>query len=121
MTFASTSFGQQFDEESGHARTEYTRAGRLYAPWLKWGPERTLADVVHDYQERHKDPVYRAALRELQTELDTDALRIKKAVEEEMELRRRAQEHRERQRKANKRPIGRRYVRVPSRRRRVGR
>ena len=115
--FASTSFGRQFEDESSYARTEYNRFGRLFAPWLKWGPDRTLADVMQEYQKRHEDPKYRAALRELQRDLDDDALRIKKAVDLELELRKRSEEYRQQQREAAKRPIGRRYVRVPSRRR----
>ena len=116
-TYASTSVGQLFEDESSRARAEYNKFGRIAAPWLKWGPERTLADVVREYQERHKDPKYQAALRELQQDLDSDALRIKKAVELELELRKQADEYRQKQREAAKKPIGRRYVRVPSRRR----
>lgn len=117
MAIASTSYGQQFEDESGQARSEYRKFGRLLAPWLRWGAEKTLADVVRKYQERHKDPAYRAMLYRLQGELDRDARTIKAAVEQELELRKQAQAYRERQREAAKRPIGRRHVRVPSRRR----
>ena len=117
VTFASTSFGQPFEDESSHARSEYGKFGRLHIPWLRWGVERTLADIVREYQERHKDPAYRAMLRRMQDGIDADANRIKAAVKEEMALRKQMEEYRERQREAAKRPIGRRYVRVPSRRR----
>lgn len=117
VAFASTSYGQAFEDENSRARSEYGKFGRLYVPWLKWGADRTLADVIREYQERHKDPAYKAKLREWQAELDDEAKKVKDAVEAEMALRREAQEYRERQREAAKRPIGRRYVRVPSRRR----
>jgi hypothetical protein len=117
VAIASTSYGTAFTEEVDHARSAFTKHGRLTLPWLQWGPEKTLADLWEERNKRHADPAYKAAIQQLQSELDQDAKKIAAAVEEEMQLRVRAVEHRRQLAEAAKKPIGRRYVRVPRRKR----
>ena len=105
-----------FDEERGNAQSEYRQVGQRLAPWLRWAPQKTITDLWQDSQERRKDPEHMRRLRELQKELDDEADRIAGAVKEELELRQRAQEARQREIDAKKKPIGRRYVKVPQRR-----
>ncbi len=115
VAIASTSYGGAFTEEIDHARSAFTKRGRLTLPWLQWGPEKTLADLWEERNKRHQDPVYKAAIRELQEDLDGEAKKIAAAVEEELQLRKRAVEHRHKMAEAAKKPVGRRYVRVPRR------
>jgi hypothetical protein len=117
VAIASTSYGAPFTEELDHARSAFTKHGRLTLPWLQWGPEKTLADLWEERCARHKDPAYRAAIQQLQTDLDTDAQKIARAVEEELQLRQQAAEHLQKLAADAKKPIGRRHVRGPRRKR----
>jgi len=117
VAIASTSYGTPFTDEIDGARSAFSKHGRLTLPWLKWGPEKTLADLWEERCKRHKDPRYRMAIKQLQDELDADAKKIAVAVEEELQLRMRAVEHRRKLNEAAKQPIGRRYARVPRRKR----
>jgi hypothetical protein len=104
-----------FRQERDSARSRHVQRGQLLTPWLRWTPERTVADLVRDSQLRRSDPVYMQQLRQLQDELDSDAQRIKDAVEKELQLRQKAVVYRQEQRAAQVKPLGRRYVRVPTR------
>lgn len=106
-----------FRKERDSARSRHVQRGQLLTPWLRWAPERTVADLVRDSQLRRSDPVYMQQLQQLQDELDGDAQRIKHAVETELQLRQKAVVYRQEQRAAQVKPLGRRYVRVPARRR----
>lgn len=106
---------QAFDTERGLARSEYRKSGELKAPWLQWAPTRTVADLWRDREERRKDPEHMRRLHALQSELDEDANRIAAAVQEELALRKSAQEHRQREAEAARKPIGRRYGRAKRR------
>jgi len=108
-----------FESERDLARSEYRRSGELRVPWLQWAPTRTAADLWRASRERRKDPEHMRRLHELQTELDDEANRIADAVKEELELRQRAQEFRQREMEEARRPIGRRYARRPKKRRRI--
>ena len=106
--------GEEFGEERRVARSVYNRLGRRLMPWVRWTPERTVADMWQAAQERHKDPAYMANLRKLQSELDGRAESIKAAVQTELELRKAAQKDREARTAASKGTAGRHYVnRVP--------
>lgn len=100
-----------FDAERDLARSAYRKSGELRLPWLQWAPNRTVADMWRDREERRKNPAYMAHMRELQKELDDGANKIAKAVQDELELRRLAQEQREREAEEARKPIGRRYGR----------
>ena len=100
-----------FDEERSHARGKYRKFGELIAPWLQWAPQRTIADLWRASQERRKDPEHMRRLHELQKELDDEANKIAAAVEEELKLRKDAQEFRQREMEEARKPIGRRYAR----------
>ena len=107
-----------FREERQHARSEYRQVGELRAPWFRWAPQKTITDLWNDSRKRRENPEYMRRMRELQKELDDDADKIAAAVKEELELRKRAQEFREQEKqKAARKPIGRRYARVPKKRR----
>lgn len=108
---------EAFNEERQYARAEYRKAGERIAPWLRWAPQKTIADLWNEAQERRKDPTHMRRLTELQKELDDEADRIAAAVTEELELRQRAQEFRQRELEKARKPIGRRYARAPKRRR----
>jgi len=106
-----------FDEERSHARSEYRRFGELTLPWLQWAPTRTATDRWNASQERRKDPKHMAQLRILQRDLDEEANKLAEAVKEEMELRKAAQEFRQREMAETRKPIGRRYGRYTRKRR----
>lgn len=108
-----------FDTERGLARSEYRRAGELRVPWLQWTPQRTAADLWRASRERRKDPEHMRRLHELQRELDDEANKIAAAVQEELELRKAAQQFRQREMEESRKPIGRRYARHPKKRRRI--
>ncbi len=105
-----------FRKERDNARDQHMERGQLVLPWLKWRPERTTADMWHAAQKRREDPAYMRELKKLQTELDTDAQKIKVAVEKELELRKKAVAYRKQQRAEQARPVRRKHVRVPKRR-----
>jgi hypothetical protein len=105
-----------FDEERGFAHSEYRHVGQQLVPWLRWAPQKTIADLWNDSRERRKNPEYMRRLQEMQKDLDDEANRIAAAVKEELELRQRAQDARQHERERAKKPIGRRYVKVPTRR-----
>jgi hypothetical protein len=105
-----------FDDERGFAHSEYRHVGQQLVPWLRWAPQKTVADLWNDSRERRKNPEYMRRLQEMQKDLDDDANRIADAVKEELELRQRAQDARQHERERAKKPIGRRYVKVPTRR-----
>ena len=100
----------EFNEERQTARRVYNRCGRRLAPWLQWRPDKTIVDLWQEARKRHEDPKYKAQIRKLQDDLDADAKKITVAVEEELKLRKAAEAHREQQRAAAKRPVGRRYA-----------
>jgi len=108
---------EDFRKERDSARSRHVQRGQLVVPWLRWLPERTVADLVRASQERRNDPVYMAQLQQLQAELDADAQRIQEAVDAELRLRQHISAHQQEQRAAQVRPLGRRYVRIPARRR----
>lgn len=107
---------EPFNEERQNARAEYRQVGQRLMPWLRWGPQKTITDLWNDSRERRKNPEYMQRLHVLQKELDDEADKIADAVAEELMLRKRAQEARQREIEKARRPIGRRYARVPKRR-----
>lgn len=112
--------GDEFNEERRTARDIFTRLGRRSMPWGQWTPQKTPADAYREAQERHKDPVYKAKIEQLQSELDGRAEAIKKAVQTELEVRKAAQKDREERAAAGKRTAGRRHAnRVPWRSRSI--
>jgi hypothetical protein len=117
VAIASTSHGQPFTDEIDHARSAFTRHGRLTTPWLQWGPEKTLANLWEAQCERQKDPKYRAMVQRIQQKLDTDADKIAAAVEEELQLRLKASTYSRELEAASKKSIGRRHGRVSRRKR----
>jgi hypothetical protein len=106
-----------FGEERSSARSQYRQFGMLRLPWLRWAPQKTIADLWADSRERRKNPEYMAKLRQLQKELDDDADEIAARVQEELELRKLAQEFRQREMEEARKPIGRRYARAAKSRR----
>jgi hypothetical protein len=103
--------GDDFSEERRAAREVYNKLGRRLAPWMRWTPEKTPADMWREAQKRHEDPEYMARLRQLQGELDARAATIKAAVQTELELRKAAQKDREERAEAGKERVGRHYGR----------
>jgi len=108
----------EFNEERQTARRVYNRYGRRLAPWLKWGPDKTITDLWQEAEKRHANPEYKKQIRKLQADLDADSKEIAAAVEEELRLREAAEAYREQQKAAAKRSVGRRYATRVHRRKR---
>jgi hypothetical protein len=104
-----------FNEELRNAKSRYTSCGKLMMPWLKWGPDKTAAESYREAQKRHEDPEYKAALRQLQADMDAEAKTISDAVQHEIQLRKESAQYRvaEKERLALK---GTRHGRLPRRR-----
>lgn len=69
-----------FKEETRNARSRYSSFGRLKLPWLRWGPDKTTAELYKASQERRKDPEYMKYLDAAQAELDKRAHDIKGVI-----------------------------------------
>jgi hypothetical protein len=83
-----------FQEEVRNARSRYSSYGRLTLPWLKWGPDKTTAQLYQESQARRQDPAFMELLESAQAELEERANKFKGMVAQEAEVIKEATERR---------------------------
>ena len=80
------------DELEG-AAARYNSCGELRLPWMRWAARKTAEQAYRESLERRKDPMHMKMLKDLQSELDSEAKRISDAVAQEVEIRKAATDH----------------------------
>jgi polyhydroxyalkanoate synthesis regulator phasin len=93
MTIASISYEDAFTMAMEHAKTAYTQYGRARLPWLKWTPDKTIADKWVEHCKWRNDPANKAMLQQLQNELNEKSRKLAAAVELELQIMKQAAEH----------------------------
>jgi hypothetical protein len=97
------------------ARESYVEVVNALTPWLPIKPIRTAAQAWAELQERRKDPKHMEWVREAQARVDAQAKQHTDVVAAELELRKAYIEQQKQQEAQAKRPVGQRYVRLPTR------
>ncbi|HSN70702.1 MAG TPA: hypothetical protein VLT59_04300 [Steroidobacteraceae bacterium] len=103
-----------FEKEIESAHERYHQVAGAVAPWLQLKPQKTAAELWADLQERRKDPAHMAWVKQEQQLLDDRAAKYKAAVAAELQLMQDAREFEKKRRAELKKPLGRRYVRLPT-------
>lgn len=118
ITVAPAYDGDEFEAEIDKGHERYYQMVRVMAPWLQiTGPMKSPAEAWADLQERRKDPAHMAWVAREQKLLDERAAQYTAAVTEQLKLAQEAKEWEKQRRAALKKPVGKRYVRLPKGRR----
>ena len=88
LAMLTVTYDNDFEQVRRATRNAYSRTGKLIAPWFKWQPARTIADMWQSELERRKDPEYMSMLLALQAELDAKAAKYKAETDVRLSMKR---------------------------------